>query len=167
MVKKRFLALYLLLFSGCQSPLIAPAQRQTLPDTLTQQIYFSAGEGLPEARQQAQQWSADARLYEISSPWLEQGGISKDWSYHFYSAQASATYIVHRGTGLASPTEMPTAYLSQTSWIDSPELSELARLQRLDFPLLSVRLEASGIWVLETEFQILRIDAYSGHRITG
>lgn len=150
---------------GCQAPLISPVSAPPSETGLIPLVSFSAREGLYEAQYLARKWAADARLIEVSSPWLERGGYSSEWTYAFYSAQSASQYMIKQGHGLsfALAKPPPTVLALNKDWLDSPQITAFVRLQSFPFPLLSMRLSSSGIWLIETQYQSVAIDAYSGH----
>ncbi len=167
MVKNRFLLLYLGLFCSCQSPLEHLNTAPMNPTSLTRQTVFSAKEGLSEAQGLASQWATDARLFKVSSPWVEQGGLSSEWSYHFYSNQAISTFVVKEGAGLTVSSTPSATYLSlKAGWLDSSQVTAFTQVKAFRFPLLSMQIDADGIWQIRTEFQTLTVTAHPNSQIS-
>lgn len=155
------------LASACVAPTPPPARLTpvNLESPVAETEYLTAREGWLLAREVVKQTAKDAHLIQIEGHWIEAGGRSRDWNYHFYSADRGLRLVIQAGALNLSATEtsMP-ANIDLNRWrFDSDAaLALLDAADQIAYPLNLMLLDKDLIWRISGPAGQWQLDAVSG-----
>lgn len=165
---KTILLLMLSLLVSCQTKATSQPLSPSLATVASAQDFLTAREGLLLCRAAVEKEAADAQLIRIEGRWIERGGRSQEWSYHFISALRSERLIYEQGV-LISRAPLEADNQSSELNLEGLDSDAVAALldrdeQALSFPLQMTL--SAGVWQVSSGRGIWRFDDHSGELLT-